>query len=152
MEALKICVLVLSSLLIAIIFGQYLFCYVYAFQKPTSFSVDSIYKTYASAVAGLSIKCNFDAHAPSWDGITDEKGTFNNINDAYNKLNYSIKAISDYLFIGTTHQFSLNERQTPWLKTAGEMVLAIWFCFVLSLLFPKKSQQKLFPYIFPSYG
>src|SRR6185437_1400617 len=77
-------------------------------EKPTSFSGDSIYNPYKSAVAGRWIKCNFHAHAHCWGGITDGKGTANNIYDAYKKLHYGIATISDYEYIDTTDQFSPN--------------------------------------------
>jgi hypothetical protein len=108
MKALKIMLLVLSSVLIVLVVEQYLFCPVYTFEKPTSFSGDLIYNPYTSALPGHWIKCNFHAHARCWGGITNGKGTADNIDEAYDKLHYGIHAISDYEFIDTTHQFSPN--------------------------------------------
>lgn len=108
MKALRITLLILSSLIVIIIVDQYLFCPVYTFEKTTSFSGHSIYNPYASAIPEDWIKCNFHAHAHCWNGITNGKGTADDICNAYDKLHYGVRAISNYQYIDTTNQFSPN--------------------------------------------
>lgn len=108
MKALKIVSLVLSSIIITIAVDQYFFCPVYTFEKAVPFSGDSIYNPYASAVTGNWLKCNFHTHAHCWNGLTNGKGSANDVSNAYNRLGYDIHAISNYQRIDTTQQHSFN--------------------------------------------
>lgn len=108
MKAFKITLLVLHSVIIFLIIDQYLFCPVYSFENAKPFSGDSIYNPYADIAGNKWVKCNFHAHANCWDGITNGKGSSNDIYKAYNALHYSIHAISNYQRIDTTHHYLSN--------------------------------------------
>lgn len=108
MKAFKIIWLVLLSAIISLIIDQYLFCPAYTFDNITPFSGDSIYNPYADAVGNKWVKCNFHAHDNCWDGITNGKGSSNDIYNKYNNLHYIIHAISNYQRIDTTHHYLPN--------------------------------------------
>lgn len=108
MKALKILSVVLSSIIIVIAVDQYFFCPVYTFEKAAPFSGDSIYNPYASAMPGNWLKCNFHAHTHCWNGLTNGKGSADDIHNAYSKLGYDIHAISNYQHIDTAHQYVPN--------------------------------------------
>ncbi|TDE13244.1 hypothetical protein [Dyadobacter psychrotolerans] len=48
------------------------------------------------------MKCNFHAHARSWNGITNGHGTAIMINSAYKSLKYGVHCVSNYQNIDTT--------------------------------------------------
>ena len=48
------------------------------------------------------VKCNFHAHARSWNGITNGHGTAIMINSAYKSLKYGVHCVSNYQNIDTT--------------------------------------------------
>ena len=108
MKLLRISALVLSSLIIIITVDQYLFCPVYTFEGTASFSGDSIYNPYASAMPGNWVKCNFHAHTNCWHGFTNGKGTATDAFNIYDKLNYDVHTISNYEAIDTTQRYAPN--------------------------------------------
>lgn len=98
--------LLLCSVIVYLIIDQYLFCPVYSFAPAHPFSGDSIYNPYAATENGNWVKANFHAHAHSWQGVTNGKGSAADIHRVYNKLGYSVHAVSNYESIDTTLQSS----------------------------------------------
>ena len=106
MKVFRFLLLLFCSVIIYLIIDQYLFCPIYSFATPRPFSGDSIYNPYAATGKGNWIKCNFHAHAHSWQGVTNGKGSAADIHRVYNQLGYSVHAVSNYESIDTTFQFS----------------------------------------------
>ncbi len=81
------------------------------------------------------MKCNFHAHTNAWHGITNGKGTANDVYHMYDSMHYAIHCVSDYQSInrtyantpgyipayehgynaGKTHQLVLGSNEVKWI-------------------------------------
>ncbi|WP_139125752.1 CehA/McbA family metallohydrolase domain-containing protein [Arcticibacter eurypsychrophilus] len=114
---------------------QFFFCTQYTFKSSTSFKGKTLYNPYDSLRSGNWLKCNFHAHANAWKGITNGKGTAEEIHHAYDSLHYDVHCISNYHSIDSTsinsqiyipayehgynisktHQLVLGDKKVCWL-------------------------------------
>ena len=104
MKVFRFLLLLLCSFIIYLIIDQYLFCPIYSFPPSHPFSGDSIYNPYAAVADGNWVKGNFHAHAHSWQGVTNGKGSATDIHRVYKQLGYGVHAVSNYESIDTTLQ------------------------------------------------
>lgn len=78
---------------------QYIFCPVYEFKEPHSFSGDSVYNPYANFNSINYYRANFHSHSNFGLGVTNGKGVSKDIWTTYDKLGYAFHSISQYQYI-----------------------------------------------------
>lgn len=106
MKVFRFLLFLLLSVIVFLIIDQYLFCPIYSFAPSRPFSGDSVYNPYSAITNGNWVKGNFHAHAHSWQGVTNGKGTAADIHRVYSQLGYGVHAVSNYESIDTTLQLS----------------------------------------------
>jgi len=91
--------LVAVGLPLAIAVAPYAMCPVYRFPTPEPFSGATFYNPYAESPAGSHWRtANFHAHGRAWGGLTEGRQSDSAVVDHYyNKLDYDIAGVSDYL-------------------------------------------------------
>ncbi|HVZ56836.1 MAG TPA: hypothetical protein VG870_09285 [Chitinophagaceae bacterium] len=94
--------LVLLSLVIWLLVAQYLLCPQYRFTEPEPFHGAYLYNPYQNLVQGRWIQCNFHAHTNAWNGITNGRGSAEDLFRRYQELGYTVHAVSEYEKIDTT--------------------------------------------------
>lgn len=88
--------LISSALLLYLAVNQYFFCPRYTFQKPHNFSGDKIFNPYQHSDSAVWRRCNFHAHTQTFSGLTNGKGTAEELWSIYDSLGYDIHCISQY--------------------------------------------------------
>nr|WP_295924058.1 hypothetical protein [uncultured Dyadobacter sp.] len=146
MKALWSAAIFLVTLVLFLLIHQYFFCSRFQFYQPAPFHGNAIYNPYKSAKPDHWVKCNFHAHARSWNGITNGNGTANDIHNAYKALKYGVHCVSNYHSIDTTgslkksyisaYEHGFNVNKTHQLVLGSKKVL--W----LDYLFPQTIHNK----------
>lgn len=124
-----------TTVVLALVVSQYLFCPRFHFEEPSPFEGSRLFNPYEKILPEAWIKCNFHAHARVWNGLTNGKGTARDIHNAYRVLDYGVHCVSNYQEIDTTdsadirfipayehgynltktHQLILGSRRVVWL-------------------------------------
>ena len=81
----------------------YITCPVYTFEEPKPFSGENLYNPYQNIDADAWRKCIFHLHTRSWMGLTSGTHTFDEVLNAYHKLQYDAVGISDYMSINRSN-------------------------------------------------
>lgn len=135
MKVVRIFLILVFTLILWLAVRQYLFCPQFTFVKGKPFSGNQLYNPYASIDSGEWVKCNFHAHTHAWKGLTNGRGTANNVWRCYDSLGYGVHSVSDYHKINDafsdkenyipayehgynmtkTHQLVLGDKQVKWL-------------------------------------
>ena len=102
MKLLRFILMIFLSVIVGFGLWQYFFALRYTFPEPKPFAGPLIYNPYEGVNARNWLKCNFHAHARTWNGITNGKATAKDIWRVYDSLGYDIHAVSNYQYIDTT--------------------------------------------------
>ncbi|MFZ4785659.1 MAG: hypothetical protein ACOYLH_09285 [Flavobacteriales bacterium] len=101
----------------------------YDFEEPSSFAGRVFYNPYADWNGRSGMMCNFHAHAECWSGLTNGKGSADEVLQRYDSLGYDVAGVSDYhrmtrpshkyyehgWGISKTHQLVLGATGITWL-------------------------------------
>jgi len=104
----KFLILLFPILILWLVADQYLLCPSFTFQKPKPFAGNSIYNPFKNFNTADWKKSNFHAHCRAWNGITNGKGTAQDIWTAFDSLGYTFHSISNYHFIDTNYSYQPN--------------------------------------------
>ncbi len=108
MKILGIVLIFLLSLLIWISVYQYFFCPRFIFEEPLPFQGQHLYNPYQNIDSSAWNLCNFHAHSSAWKGLTNGKGTAQDIWNVYDSLGYAVHLVSNYQKIDRAHEFATN--------------------------------------------
>lgn len=101
----------------------------YDFEEPERFSGSVFYNPYSGWDGRSGMICNFHAHAECWSGLTNGKGSADEVLQRYESLGYDVAGVSDYhrmtrpshkyyehgWGISKTHQLVLGASGITWL-------------------------------------
>lgn len=91
-----------------LLMDQYLFCPKAVFPSATMFSGSKIYNPYAQLDTNDAVVANFHAHAKAWGGLTNGKGSAQDIWMRYDSMGYLFHGVSQYFKIDTFQQNAIN--------------------------------------------
>lgn len=139
MRALRIALIVISSLALWLVVQQFFFCPRYQFHTLAPFQGPVITNPYESIDSSKWTKCNFHAHAKAWSGVTNGHGTPQDVHRAYEDLGYGVHCVSNYHHIDSTghkhtnylpaYEHGYNIRKTHQLVLGSKYVR--WLDYVL---------------------
>jgi hypothetical protein len=113
----------------------YLWCPVHRFPEPRPFHGDGWYNPYAAASAESWRKVNLHAHSRAWLGLTNGRGSVDDVYSHYRAMGYDVAPVSNYqaiapvardavssltvyeqgFNIGKAHFLALSPRRVDWL-------------------------------------
>ncbi|MFZ4544422.1 MAG: hypothetical protein ACOYOA_10260, partial [Saprospiraceae bacterium] len=146
MKLLKGILVLLLTLILWLLVRQYLLCPQLKFTAGTPFSGPNLYNPYENLDSNKWMRCNFHAHSKAWLGVTNGKGTPEDIWNAYEKLGYGVHCVSNYHeiipnFKGQSNYVSAYEHGYNLLKT-HQLVLGDTQVVSLDYFFPQTRSNK----------
>lgn len=95
-------------LILYLLLDQYVFYTKAVFPPVTVFSGKSIYNPYAQLDTSDAVVANFHAHAKAWGGLTNGKGSAQDIWRRYDSMGYAFHGVSQYFNIDTFNHRAIN--------------------------------------------
>jgi hypothetical protein len=86
----------------------------YSFTPGVPFSGNRLYNPYEGAALDRGFLANFHAHSACWGGLTNGKGTPEEVRNRYAALGYDFFAVSNYQRIDTTAAPGLHTYEHGW--------------------------------------
>ncbi len=77
----------------------------YSFEEPQPFEGNSWYNPYKGISDFGGIRANFHAHSECWSGLTNGKGSEDEVRSLYGRLGYDVYSLSNYHKIDTRSEF-----------------------------------------------
>lgn len=141
MRILKFLEYFLLSLLFLLAVQQYFFCPVYSFTTRKKFEGKKWYNPYSNLKHRNWGKYNFHAHTYAWNGITNGKGSPEEVERRYDSLNYKFAAVSNYHQIHPNSILPVYEHGFNFKKT-HQQVLGVEDIQWLDYFFPQTLSNK----------
>lgn len=95
-------------LILWLVMDQYVFCPKLTFPPATTFSGNNIYNPYSNLDTTDVVAANFHAHSKAWGGLTNGKGSAQDIWRRYDSMGYAIHGVSQYFNVDTFGQSAFN--------------------------------------------
>lgn len=96
MKFLRSVALTISTLLVWVAIDQYFFCPRFLTEIPEPFTGEQFYNPYQGIDSTTWLMANLHAHGNAWMGLTNGKGTSEDIHQAYTSMGYDISLVSNY--------------------------------------------------------
>jgi hypothetical protein len=102
----------------------------YSFEEPHPFEGDTWYNPYQRIDDFSGLRANFHAHSECWSGLTNGKGSEEEVQTMYKRLGYDVYSLSNYhkidtrsdfrsyehgWGIGKTHQLVVGANEVSWV-------------------------------------
>ena len=102
----------------------------YSFEQPRPFEGDTWYNPYQRIDDFSGLRANFHAHSECWSGLTNGKGSEEEVRTMYSRLGYDVYSLSNYhkidsrsefqsyehgWGIGKTHQLVVGAKEVSWI-------------------------------------